>query len=406
MQQNSQVNMVSSVEFERIALIIKVNAGAMRAVEAAQIAGCTDRHFRRLQKKYKEGGEQALLSRKRGKSSNRKWPKEMEEKLLGLLKTKYNDFSPFFAFEKLDEDEEIKCSAQGIRNFMIRHSLWHPKQRKRINLHQTRQRRPYRGSLIQIDGSLHDWFEGRVAKCVLLVAIDDATSQLMLCRFVDSESTQSYFDFMYCYIDQHGIPEAIYTDKHGVFSINHKKSQDEGAITQMGRSLQSLGIRSILANTPQAKGRVERMNRTLQGRLIKELKLAHISSQEEANIFLREKFIPRFNQKFSVPPLEDKEGHKRYEGSQELKEILSCHEVRVISKELSFSFNNAIYVITDTTQANRMRNKKIQIVCYSPEEIRCYFEGKKVEVIKHRTLRSNHVVMDRKTLNNSLDRNT
>ena len=216
-----------------------------------------------------------------------------------LIRTQYGDFGPTLAAEKLHERHEHRLSAETLRQWMIADGLWQPKSRKRARIHPRRPRRPCRGELVQIDGSPHDWFEGRGPRCTLIVFIDDAAGELMALRFAPAETTWAYMQTLQAYLNQHGRPVALYSDKHSIFRINHP--EHEGELTQFSRALKTLDIAPIHANTPQAKGRVERANQTLQDRLVKEMRLRAISDIDTANTFLRA-FIEHYNQRFAVAP--------------------------------------------------------------------------------------------------------
>ncbi len=216
-----------------------------------------------------------------------------------LIRTQYGDFGPTLAAEKLHERHEHRLSAETLRQWMIADGLWQPKSRKRARIHPRRPRRPCRGELVQIDGSPHDWFEGRGPRCTLIVFIDDAAGELMALRFAPAETTWAYMQTLQAYLNQHGRPVALYSDKHSIFRINHP--EHEGELTQFSRALKTLDIAPIHANTPQAKGRVERANQTLQDRLVKEMRLRAISDIDTANTFLPA-FIEHYNQRFAVAP--------------------------------------------------------------------------------------------------------
>jgi hypothetical protein len=228
---------------------------------------------------------------------------------------------------------------------MIADDLWHPKSKKHKCEHQIRERRPCFGEMIQIDGSPHDWLEGRASKCTLIVFIDDATSRLLEMRFFPSETTEAYMGCLKRYLIRFGRPVSFYSDKHSVFRINQEDTESGEQLTQFGRALKTLDIEAIHANTPQAKGRVERANQTLQDRLIKEMRLAGISSMEEGNAFLVS-YIEKHNRKFAVEPASDADAHRPVlHNHQELDLILSIHSRRKLSKNLTLQYNNTLYQI-------------------------------------------------------------
>ncbi len=223
--------------------------------------------------------------------------------MLELVRQNYRDFGPTLAAEALLERHGVEVSRETLRKWMVEAGLWLSRKQRRT-FHQPRLRRESYGELIQIDGSQHRWFEQRGEPCTLLVFIDDATSRLMQLRFVPSESTSSYFEALQGYLETHGCPVAFYSDKHSVFRMNRDAAGGQG-MTQFGRALAELNIEILCANSSQAKGRVERANRTLQDRLVKELRLAEISSVEAGNAFLPA-FMERFNERFAVVPGPDR----------------------------------------------------------------------------------------------------
>ena len=269
-------------ELNRCGLIEQVEKQMVSQMKASEMLGISDRHFRRLLKAYREEGVNGLLSKKRGKQSNRKIPEKIREETISHLKNRYQGFGPSFATEKLKEDYGVRVSVETVRKWMIEEGLWKAKKQKQIRLHQRRQRRSREGELIQIDGSPHDWFEGRRKKCCLLGFIDDATSKIMHLKFTEAETTAGYLGSFKEYIEKHGKPECCYSDRHNIFRINQiEEGYKKKGITQLGRALKELDIELICANSPQAKGIIERLFNTLQDRLVKELRLEGISSIEE-----------------------------------------------------------------------------------------------------------------------------
>jgi hypothetical protein len=246
---------------------------------------------------------------------------------------------------------------------MIAGGLWETKKRKQARVHQLRERRSCEGELVQIDGSPEYWFETRGEKCCLLVFVDDATGKLLWLEFCHSESTMSYFRATNGYLLLYGRPLAFYSDKHGVFRVNKARdgmTDESTGITQFGRAIAELGITPIFANSPQAKGRVERMNETLQDRLIKELRLRNISTIEAANAYAPE-FMKKFNQQFAVVPKDATNWHRPLLASHNLAHILTIQETRVVAKNLSIQYNNLVYQVQTKRSAYTLRGKKIVV---------------------------------------------
>ena len=277
---------MSEQEITRLSVVQKLVGKQIKQAEAARLLGLSVRQIKRLVKKFKKGGPKSLISSKRGKDSNRKHSDEHKISVMAAVDKNYSDFGPTLAAEKLMKRDNLQINKETLREWMIEAELWIPKRQKQAKTHQCRTRRPCFGELVQVDGSPHDWFEGRAAKCTLLVYIDDATSRIVYLRFEKSETTWGYMNATRGYITQHGRPVALYTDKHSVFKINSKESLNDQELTQFGRTMNELGIEMIYANSPQAKGRVERANQTLQDRLVKEMRLQGINNIADANSFL------------------------------------------------------------------------------------------------------------------------
>jgi hypothetical protein len=260
---------------------------------------------------------------------------------------------------------------------MLEAQLWQGKKRKQVPYHPRRPRRPCLGELVQIDGSRHAWFEERGPECCLLVFIDDATGRLMELQFVPHESTQGYFDATYRYLSTHGKPVAFYSDRHGIFRVNASEVEDTQAQTQFARALRQCDIRIICARSPQAKGRVEKVNGTLQDRLVKELRLRNISDITAANTFLAT-FRDIFNHRFAKPPACPINQHRPcHIPSSELRHILSHQEIRIITKNFEVHYRNRIYQIQRSSASYTMRRAKI-LVCESHGQVTLWYNGRSV----------------------------
>lgn len=283
---NEELLVMTSTELDRTKVIERVVERRLTAVDAAQQLGLNSRHIGRLVKAYRENGTQGLLYKQRGKRSNRAFTEPFKQHVLSIVSDSYADFGPTLAAEKLSERHDIVVSKETLRSWLIETGIRSSSQAQRQRAYQPRYRRECFGELIQIDGSDHAWFEDRAPKCTLLVFIDDATSRLVELRFCPSETTLDYMHSTKRYIKRYGKPVAFYSDKHTVFRVNRRDAKSGTGLTQYGRALHDLSIDIIYANSSQAKGRVERMNQTLQDRLVKELRLEGISSMEAGNEFL------------------------------------------------------------------------------------------------------------------------
>ena len=344
---------------DRLGVIQQVVDRQLRQKEAARQLGLSVRQVKRLVARYRAEGPSGLVSRRLGRRPGNALSDTVRQEVLGLVRTHYSDFGPTLACEKLAAHHGHRLCVETLRQWMIAEGLWKPRARKSARIHQRRPRRPCRGELVQIDGSPHDWFEDRGPRCTLLVFIDDATSELMALRFAPAETTQAYMETLRGYLTWHGRPVAIYSDKHSIFRVNHPDR--EGELTQFTRALRTLDIEPIHANTPQAKGRVERANQTLQDRLVKELRLAGISDIDTANAFLPG-FLSDYNQRFAVPPQNPADAHRPVlHDPQELDLIFSLHAHRKLSKNLTFQYKNREYQLTGQGKGYRLRGAQVTV---------------------------------------------
>src|ERR1700722_10209019 len=270
------VVLMSKRELNRLDVLARLDGDRRGVAVAAGLMYITPRQTYRLLSRYRDGGASAIANRRRGRPSYNRLSITVREHAIALVRKFYPDFGPTLAAEKLLERHDLRVSRETLRTWMRQAGIWVSRaERKRIQ--QPRSRREHVGELVQIDGSEHRWFEDRADPCTLLVFIDDATSKLMQLRFVPSESTDSYFKALRAYLEEHGRPVAFYSDKHSVFRVLRRDAKGVQGMTQFGRALAQLNIEILCANSSQAKGRVERANRTLQDRLVKELRLAGVS---------------------------------------------------------------------------------------------------------------------------------
>lgn len=285
---------------------------------------------------------------------------------------------------------------------MMCQELWKAKRAKKARIHQSRERRACFGELIQLDGSHHDWFEGRTEKCCLYVLIDDATSQLVGLRFEAGETTAGYFRVVQEYIERCGRPLAFYSDKDSVFRVNHPESSVD-AKTQFERAMEELSIELICANSPQAKGRVERANGTLQDRLIKEMRLVGINTMEAANAFLPT-FIADYNRRFAVESRSKINAHRReLPNAATLDLIFSFQYRRTLSKNLELSYENVVYQIEGEGKGYRLRHAKVTVCKDLSGQVKLLYEGRQLQYRCHRKQRRTADVIGAKQLNTRLD---
>src|ERR1044072_4667348 len=350
---------MSQPELTRLEVIQRVKRKTLKQRQAAELLSISVRQVKRLCKAYQASGAAGLISKRRGQPSNHRLPEKTINKARQLLRTRYPDFGPTLATEKL-AIAGVSLSVETVRQLLIGEGLWKAKAVRRPVIHQLRERRARLGGLVQIDGSPHDWFEGRAAKCTLLVFVDDATSRLMYLQFVEAETTFNYFAAVRSYLTEFGKPLAFYSDKFGVFRVNMPNPLSGTGLTQFGRALKELDIALICAHSPQAKGGVERANQTLQDRLTKELRLRGICSLAQANTYLPQ-FIVAYNARFAVTPRVAESAHRSLGTGEDLDRILTLCERRTLSKNLTLSYNNVIYQIKTKRSAYTMRQAHVQV---------------------------------------------
>lgn len=373
---------MSQRELTRLEVIQRIKRKTLKQREAAELLGLCERQVKRLCKLYEGGGAKGLVSKRRGQPANNRLPEKTIKQAKQLLRTHYHDFGPTLAHEKLTI-KGVSLSVEAVRQLMIAEGLWQVRRARRPVIHQLRERRARLGELIQIDGSPHDWFEGRAPKCTLLVFVDDATSQLMHLQFVDAETTFNYFAAVHAYLTTFGKPLAFYSDKFSVFRVNMPNALSGTGLTQFGRALKELKIELICAHSPQAKGRVERANQTLQDRLTKELRLLGISSVAAANAYLPT-FIREYNMRFAVPPREATAAHRPLLPEEDLDRVLALCERRTLSKNLTLSYNHVIYQIKTKRAAYTMRSAQVEVRETSNGEITIEYKGRPLDYTIYR----------------------
>lgn len=369
---------MSSKELSRLEVMQRLEEKRLRQWEAAGMLGVSLRQVKRLLKAYRQEGTGGLVSKRRGRASNNRLGEATRQKALDLLKSTYEGFGPTLAHEKLVEREGLKLSDESVRKLMIEEGLWKAKKARKVVTHQMRERRACFGELVQVDGSEYDWFEGRGPKCVLLVFIDDATGRLVKLLFVDRESFFSYCRAAGEYFRCYGKPAALYSDKHGVFRVNLPSSGEKEPLTQFGRAMEELDVQIICANTPQAKGRVERANETLQDRLPKELRLRKISNQEQGNAYLPE-FVEDFNRRFGVNPRSTHDAHRPLTSKDDLGRILTWQETRTLSKNLTLQFQKVVYQVQTSRPTYALRNAIVMVCLEETGAVTLQYRGKALQ---------------------------
>lgn len=383
---------MSKEELSRLEVMEHLQEKRMRQRAAAEVLGVSVRQVKRLLRAYRREGAAGLVSKQRGKPSHHQLEREMVGAAIDLLKGRYADFGPTLAHEKLVEREGIQMSLGSVRKIMIEEGLWKAKKARKVEVHQMRERRACRGELEQMDGTDHDWFEGRSERCTLLVMIDDATGKLGALSFVPEESFFGYCGLLRQYLAAHGRPAGLYTDKHGIFRVNIPNAGLGDNLTQFGRAMQSLEIPILCANTPQAKGRVERANQTLQDRLVKEMRLLGINDMQQGNAYLPE-FMADFNARFAVQPNSFLDAHRPMQAHHNLDQILAWQEIRLITKNLTLQFKNVVYQIQTNRPAYALHHAQVTVCQDDQGKIAILYKGDELAyTIFHKQERQAEVV--------------
>lgn len=365
---------MSKQEFSRLQVLLDVQSGRLRIEDAAQLIGLGRRQVFRLLKDVRESGPAGLISKRRGRPSNRRLPPAYRDLAMALVRERYADFGPTLAAEKLRELHGFGISRETLRHWMMEDGLWIDRRRRLPSVHQPRNRRDCIGELVQIDGSDHAWFEDRRPRCTLIAFIDDATSRVMALRFVGDETTFDYFRTTRTYLETWGKPVAFYSDKFSVFRVYKRDAEGGNGMTQFGRALHELNIDIICANSPQAKGRVERAFGTLQDRLVKELRLAGIDTIEAANEWLPT-FMEDHNKRFEKPPKNPKDLHRPLTAKENLTEILTTRHERTVSANLTLHYDRMVLILEPNATSRPLAGKRVMIANYPDGRFAIQYRG-------------------------------
>lgn len=347
---------MSRKEIDQVSIFEKLKNKGIKQSDAAKMLDLSVRQVKRKIKDYRRIGAKCLIHGNRGKTGNRRIDEEKAKLAIELIKEKYSDFGPTLAAEKLLEIHSLEFDHETLRRLMTKEGLWKVKIVRTITKHFWRERKPCFGEMVQLDGSPHDWFEGRAEKCTLIAFIDDATSQILWLEFAKSESVESLMKSTRSYIETYGKPASFYADRGSVYKVN-KNNPDNDKITQYGRAMNEIHVKLINARSPEAKGRVENLFGTLQDRLVKELRLANISSIEEANKFARGIYIPKHNAKFAVKPKSEINLHEPIDG-YDLDNTFCIKENRQVNKDHTINYKARFFQLEDK-QATIVRPKNI-----------------------------------------------
>ena len=350
---------MSAKERERLVVVRAVGEGRLRQGAAAERLGVSVRQVKRLVRAWRAEGVKALVSKRRGRASARRIDPATRQHFIDVVRQRYADFGPTLAAEHLAQHHGFTHSRETLRGWMIDAGLWQDKPVRRKRVFQLRERCPAMGELVQIDGSPHAWLEDRAPRCTLVIFVDDATSALRYARFEPAETTRAYLLGLHHYVQQFGLPLALYSDRHSIFG---KHDPEDPEPTQFERAARTLGIEPIQALTPQAKGRVERAFQTLQDRWVKALRLAGCCTIEQANAALP-KLIEQYNGRFAKKPAQPRDAHRTWHGSAEqLRWACSEQYSRTLSKSLSCQFRGRLLQVqTGPSEGYHLRGAKVTV---------------------------------------------
>ena len=375
---------MSGKERERMTVMVGVKDQELTLVQASELMGVGYRQSKRIWRRYQEGGDEGLVHRLRGKPSGRRKPPELRAQALArYAEERYADFGPTLVAEHLLK-EKMVVDHETLRRWRLAAGL-HTVRRRRQQHRQWRERKPSFGAMVQLDGSHHDWFEGRGKPCVLMVMVDDATNQ-MRARFFDEETTRASYDVLEGWVRQHGLPGSLYVDRDSIYRCEGEASVAEQLTgkqpqTQFGRAMEQLGVKLILANSPQAKGRVERMNGVLQDRLVKELRLAGISDLEGANRFLDGTYLQAFRRQFAREAASPVDVHRAV--PRNLNEVLSWEAARVVQCDWTVACEGKRYQLDRQHEALSLVRRQVIVRTQRNGRVQLVYRGK---LLKWRSL--------------------
>lgn len=374
---------MSVVERHRLEIFSRVKEGRISIGKAGELCGLSHRQARRVWKRYREQGDAGLVHRGRGQRGNHRSKAALRKKVLAAYRARYAGFGAVLASECLAQ-EKLVVSSKTLWRWLGQEGLRQPQRRHRTH-RSRRERRACRGELVQMDGSTHDWFEGRggVGMCVLYVMVDDATGRVFA-RFYASEDTRSAFDLFGQYSRAEGLPVALYVDKDSIYTVNNRAwtasetLSGTGPLSQFGRAMKQLNVEIILAHSPQAKGRVERMNGTLQDRLVKCMRVKKIASIEAANGYLKETFLPAFNAQFGKAAREQANVHRPWPGGVRREEVLCVIEERTVGQDWCVVHEKRVYQLDQRHQGLALAGRSIQVLTLADQTVRLLHKGSRL----------------------------
>lgn len=371
---------MTEIELKRKTFLDKAIDRRITQKAASETLGISERQVRRLLRRYRKDGNEGLVSLQRGKPSNRRLKEEVVEQIREFINQPIMvGFKPTLMREKLEEAIGIRVSKETLRKLMISEKLHVAEAKKPKAIHPPRERRERRGELVQIDGSYHAWLEERGSKGCLLLFVDDAGSEILAAEFVKTESYFSYARLCKRYFQEVGTPVAFYSDRFSVFRHNQSGTVRKEGVTQFQRALETLGIDLICANSPQAKGRVERANKTCQDRLVKNLRLKNICTYADANAYLPE-FIREYNRNFAVQPLSFHDDHLPLNPQMDLEFIFAVHDTRTLSKDLLLHYDGVTYQVITKRNPFYLAKREVLVTVDDEGTVCAYLNGVRLEL--------------------------
>lgn len=371
---------MSKRERTRLEVLSRVKRGELRLRKAAEMLRLSYRQAKRVYARYRREGDKGLVHRLRGRPSNRQVDEGKRQAVLSQYREKYVDFGPTLAAEYLAK-EGLRVSVETLRLWLLSEGLWQGK-RQRAPHRSWRARKEHFGEMVQMDGSHHDWFEGRREWAVLMVMIDDATN-FTYAGFFEAETTEAAMTMVCHYVKRHGLPRSFYVDRDSIYRVNREATIDEAlagepALSQFGRAMKELGVELICAHSPQAKGRVERRNGVFQDRLVKALRLEGIRDLESANRFLEERFLVEMNQRFTVMAKRGGDLHRRLPRDVDLARVLAFQEERVVQNDWTVRWRNRWFQLTPANQRWPMVRKRVLVCEQLDGTIRLFYHGREL----------------------------
>jgi len=373
---------------KRLKIIQRVFRGELTMVQAAVVLGISERQSYRIKARVKTGGAKGVVHGNRGRPCKRKIKDKTVKRILELARGKYKDFNDHHLTEKLESEEKIELSREKVRRILRAHGIASPKKRRGIKHRSRRERRAAEGMMVQVDGSPHNWLEGRGPRLCLIGAIDDATGKVVGAFFQQAESSWAYFTLFSSIFRQHGLPQSIYSDRHSVFWTDREPTVDEQLVnkrptTEVGRGLEQLGVTLILAGSPQAKGRIERLWGTFQDRLVSELRLAGAKTPPQAQAVL-DRYLPVHNRRFSKPARNAEPAWRKVSALQ-IQQALCFKERRTVAKDNTVTFDATVFQIPKLSAFRSHANKRIDVHVLLDGAVEFFYQKEKIATFDSKT---------------------